>query len=248
MDINSITLPYFIDDIFQSPISDSPEYHANFIGTIVTHTLRAYMLIPFLGKTNLPHYNLLLEKLDNLLANRKNRETYKAVMDDAMSLVQHLFPLILSLQEVNYFIDISVEQFPRLPKDVQAIKKAQLVELMAQSVATLCPRGFGVQSIRFFETLSAGRIPILISDYYCLPLENRIDYSSILFKIDESEVLKLRDRVAEFFKLNTMEDLRQKANAARDIWVKNFSPQKVSHYVHLTLADVLKEDYRLNKI
>ena len=176
-DKNSITLPYFVDDICQIPLSDKLMYHVNFIGTIVTHVLRAYMLIPFLDKAELALYDALLGKLDKVLANRKNNETYQTVMADAMTFAQQLFPLTPALQGINYFLDISVEQFHHLPKHIQDAKKSEFVDIMAQSVATLCPRGFGVQSIRFYETLSAGRIPILISDHYVLPLENLINYS-----------------------------------------------------------------------
>ena len=149
MDRNSITLPYFVDDIYQVPIADKmPHHHVNFIGTIVTHVLRAYMLIPFLEKEKLPLYNSLLGKLDDLIGNRKNHEIYQTVMTDSMSLVQRLFPLVTISHGIKYFIDISVEQFPHLSQAVQNVKKAQLVNGMAQSAATLCPRGFGVQSIR----------------------------------------------------------------------------------------------------
>jgi len=248
MDSNSITLPYFVDNLYQTSIADMPRYHVNFVGTIVTHVLRAYMLIPFLEKEKLPRYSLLLEKFDDLISNRKNHEIYQTIMTDAMSEVQGLFPLVTASHGIKYFIDISVEQFPHLPRQVQNTKRAQMVDMMTQSVATLCPRGFGVQSIRFFETLFAGRIPILISDNYRLPLDHHIDYASLVFKISESDVLKLDDRVADFFRLHTMEDLCQKANAARDVWENYFAPSKISKFIHLTLSEVIKANYQLNKI
>jgi hypothetical protein len=37
-------------------------------------------------------------------------------------------------------------------------------QLLGQSRFILCPRGFGVSSIRIFETMSVGRVPVIISD------------------------------------------------------------------------------------
>ncbi|CAB1064791.1 hypothetical protein D1BOALGB6SA_9588 [Olavius sp. associated proteobacterium Delta 1] len=245
-DKNSISLPYFVDDICQIPLSDKPLYHVNFIGTLVTHVLRAYMLLPLLGKTKLPLYDELLGKLDTVLAHRKNIETYQTAMAEAMKFVQQLFPLTPTLQGIRYFIDISVEQFQYLPSHIQGVKRSELVDIVAQSAATLCPRGFGVQSIRFFETLSAGRIPILISDHYVLPLENLINYSAFTWQVDETKISNLQDEVLSFFRTHTNDDLIQKAKSAKDVWEKYFAPSQISKFVHLTLTEVLKANYRLN--
>ncbi|MEN9841279.1 MAG: hypothetical protein RL376_1079, partial [Verrucomicrobiota bacterium] len=40
---------------------------------------------------------------------------------------------------------------------------------IARSRFVLCPRGNGLGSIRFFETLQAGRVPVLLSDRWVLP-------------------------------------------------------------------------------
>ena len=40
----------------------------------------------------------------------------------------------------------------------------------------LCPRGRGSNSIRFYEALNFGKIPILISDDVKLPLESKINH------------------------------------------------------------------------
>lgn len=53
----------------------------------------------------------------------------------------------------------------------------------------ICPRGDGNQSLRFYETLSAGRVPILIDTRIKLPLEDRLNYSKITI------TLKLYDSI-----------------------------------------------------
>jgi hypothetical protein len=45
------------------------------------------------------------------------------------------------------------------------------IELLERSEFILCPRGFGVSSIRIFEAMSVGRVPVIISDSWQHPPE-----------------------------------------------------------------------------
>jgi hypothetical protein len=119
---------------------------------------------------------------------------------------------------------------------------------MDQSMAVLCPRGFGVQSIRFFETLSAGRIPILISNNYILPLENHIDYPAFVWKIDESKIMQLPKEIAGFFESIRPPDINRLGTKARQTWLEHFAPAKRNEFIHKTLSEVLMRNYRLNKV
>ena len=53
---------------------------------------------------------------------------------------------------------------------------------------TLCIRGEGNFSFRFYEALSFGRIPILIDTDNDLPFNNIIDWSKHIIRIQESEI------------------------------------------------------------
>jgi len=57
---------------------------------------------------------------------------------------------------------------------------ADFKENMKNSQFTVCCRGGGNFSFRFYETLAAGRIPALLDDDTCLPFEEDIDYSKII--------------------------------------------------------------------
>ena len=43
------------------------------------------------------------------------------------------------------------------------------LRLVSESLFVLCPRGFGTSSIRIFETMRAGRVPVIISDAWIEP-------------------------------------------------------------------------------
>ena len=57
---------------------------------------------------------------------------------------------------------------PNLLTDIEAYE-----ESLQNSDYVLCPRGFGNTSIRFYEVISAGRIPLLINSYSGLPALNQ---------------------------------------------------------------------------
>lgn len=60
--------------------------------------------------------------------------------------------------------------------------------ILSRSRFSLCPRGSNPNSVRFWESLAAGAIPILISDNYKLP---EWDWSSTIIRLKESDLTSL---------------------------------------------------------
>ncbi|SCX92726.1 Exostosin family protein [Nonlabens sp. Hel1_33_55] len=68
------------------------------------------------------------------------------------------------------------------------------------SAYTFCMRGAGNFSVRFYESLACGRIPILIDTDVALPLENIIDWKKSICRIDpkkniEEQILKFHKKL-----------------------------------------------------
>ncbi len=61
----------------------------------------------------------------------------------------------------------------------------EYVQTLSQSRFSLCPRGSNPNSVRFWESLAAGAIPILISDNYKLP---EWDWDNTIIRIKESDL------------------------------------------------------------
>jgi hypothetical protein len=88
----------------------------------------------------------------------------------------------------------------------------------------ICPRGDGNQSLRFYETLSAGRVPILIDTKIKLPIEDRLNYSEFTitlnlydsFDIWRKEILNFES----FYKGAKFKKLSQKIS---DLYDQNLS-------------------------
>jgi len=69
----------------------------------------------------------------------------------------------------------------------------QYCELMAKSIFSLCPRGYGASSFRICEALQYGSIPIYISDQFIIPFGLDFNEFGVLIKQGEDINKVLRD-------------------------------------------------------
>lgn len=76
-----------------------------------------------------------------------------------------------------------------------AVKK-EYADIIKRSRFVLCPRGNGVGSIRFFEVLKAGRVPVVLSDDYVLP--DGIDWESCTIRIKEKNFQQIPKILASY--------------------------------------------------
>lgn len=74
-------------------------------------------------------------------------------------------------------------------------KRARYHETLARSRFVLCPRGRGTSSIRLYETLAAGRVPVIISDHWVEPPGP--DWSAFSIRWPEGRIDGLLDLLEE---------------------------------------------------
>ncbi|MBP0904536.1 exostosin family protein [Mariniflexile gromovii] len=83
---------------------------------------------------------------------------------------------------------------------------------------TFCSRGVGNFSVRFYETLAVGRIPILLNTDCRLPLNDLIDWSKHIVVLDTKKKESFEQQILEFH--NALNDLEfeklQESN--RTLW------------------------------
>jgi len=60
-------------------------------------------------------------------------------------------------------------------------------KILSSSKFTLCPRGSGLSSYRFFECFNFNTIPVLFADDIILPFEKDLNYSDFILKIPENK-------------------------------------------------------------
>jgi hypothetical protein len=109
---------------------------------------------------------------------------------------------------------------PNQPQNYPKYLIDSYIDSIENSKFVLCPRGQGLNSIRFFEAVAAGRIPILISDNVKLPLSDMIDWSSVIIQLSEDfECEDLNFKIKHFIDKNNLLDV---SNKLKKIWNNYF--------------------------
>lgn len=105
------------------------------------------------------------------------------------------------------------------PNDPQVVRDYQ--ENMRNTHFNICNRGKGNFAIRFYQTLSAGRIPIVLNTDLVLPLEQHIDWNQIIVLADTEE--ELVEKTLLFWKTRNIEDAQRRT---REIYETYFEGTK----------------------
>src|ERR1019366_9377897 len=98
------------------------------------------------------------------------------------------------------------------------------VELLKTTKFVLCPRGFGTSSWRLFETMKAGRVPVIISDEWVPPAGP--DWKKFSIRVPECEI----ERIPRL--LESIEpDAPALARAAVETWDQWYSKHAMFHTI-----------------
>jgi hypothetical protein len=95
-------------------------------------------------------------------------------------------------------------------------------ETVLDSRFVLCPRGHGRSSFRIFETLSAGRVPVIISDGWCPP--PGVDWGTCSLRVAESDAPFISAIVED-----AIDDWPDLAAGAQQVWSSHFAPSRRWH-------------------
>jgi hypothetical protein len=103
-----------------------------------------------------------------------------------------------------------------------------------------------LNSIRFFETLAMGRIPILISDDAVLPLEDQIDYAALILRLPEVRIAEIGAFLRDWFARTRPQEIGRRCLDARQTWERLLSPAREAQLVHHCLQQVKASNYQLH--
>lgn len=87
----------------------------------------------------------------------------------------------------------------------------------------VCCRGTENYSVRFYETLCMGRIPIVVDTDMVLPFDGSIDYRKHAVWIDKKEVSRAAQILLAFHRDHTAEDLDRIQRSNRALWESHLS-------------------------
>ncbi len=95
---------------------------------------------------------------------------------------------------------------------------ARYADILRRSKFILCPRGSGTSSFRLFETLRAGRVPIILSDQWVAP--EGPDWDSCSLRLPQRNVAEIPQAVSDL-----ESRWPEMASAARQVWIDWFSDE-----------------------
>jgi uncharacterized protein YutD len=90
------------------------------------------------------------------------------------------------------------------------------------NIYTFCLRGTGNFSVRFYETLAMGRIPVVVNTNCRFPFSNKIDWDKHCVIVNEKQVRTLGERIVGFHKDHSEEMLHQIQRDNRKLWEDYF--------------------------
>ena len=71
------------------------------------------------------------------------------------------------------------------------------IDILSRSRLAFCPRGYGNTSFRMYEAMQLGAVPVYISDDFCLPWSDEVDWSRLAILVKEEEVENLNDIMSD---------------------------------------------------
>ena len=106
------------------------------------------------------------------------------------------------------------------------------VEMLGDSEFSLCPRGTGISSVRLFESMAMGSIPVIIADGYKLPLQNKIDWASISIQARQNQLSKIGQVLQQNYDKPKIEEMRK---AMLDVYDEFLSPENFHKSIELAI-------------
>jgi tetratricopeptide (TPR) repeat protein len=124
---------------------------------------------------------------------------------------------------LNFMIEVTEAFHGHLTPEKQTERRQRYLEISSQSLCILCPSGDGTNSIRFYEALCLGRLPVLISD--CpLPFEDQIPYHRFVCRISPADADRAGELLHDWLSGLGNDDVTDRCKEARRTWEAWFSP------------------------
>ncbi|MDA3615302.1 exostosin domain-containing protein [Polluticaenibacter yanchengensis] len=101
-----------------------------------------------------------------------------------------------------------------------------------ENLFTFCIRGGGNYSVRFYDTIGLGRIPLQVNTDCKMPFEDRIDWSKHILCIEEKDIKNMPRILADFYNSRSAEELKEMQLNNRLLWEKYLT--KTNYFVELS--------------
>lgn len=107
-------------------------------------------------------------------------------------------------------------------EDVEMLKQttSEFYKNISETLYTFNIRGVGNFSVRFYETLAMGRIPVLVNTECRLPLHEEVDWNAHAIILDEKDIRQLPHRIKAFHSSRSDAELQRIQENNRKLWLE----------------------------
>ena len=96
--------------------------------------------------------------------------------------------------------------------------KTEYWQNMLTSPYSLCVRGAGNYSARFYEALAMGRIPVLVNTDCILPLDDKINWKQHCIWVEDYKLDNIINKIDIFHRKVSEDEFRSLQNLNRQLW------------------------------
>ncbi len=121
--------------------------------------------------------------------------------------------------------------------------RMEYIKNIKDSDFSLAIKGDGNFSIRFYEILSLGRIPIFVDTDSVLPLENIVRYDEFMVRVNYKNIKNIDKVISDFYKNLSSEDFIIMQKNAREAFDSYLRIDKYFDYVFLNKSSILFKRY-----
>jgi hypothetical protein len=126
-----------------------------------------------------------------------------------------------------------------------ADNRREFVENLLGSDYALCVKGDANASMRFYEALSVGRIPLFLDTACVLPLEDKINYRDFCVFVDWRDIDRIGDILADFHASLTPERFIAMQKKCREVYETYLRMDAFSGYLAAELQSRKARFYAL---
>ena len=183
-------------------------------------------VVGFDGLANYPNQKIFYLILKNLLSKVMYQFNLTKINRD------HVFPKFLTRKKIlnslkkgkNIKTNFNMRStFAVGSLGLNKQSRSEFIKNILSSDYTLCYRGSGNYSLRFYETLCLGRIPLFINTDCKLPFENHIDWRDVCLWVEFKDITYLSDIILDYHNSLSEKRFIEKQVYCREIWVKYLS-------------------------
>lgn len=135
------------------------------------------------------------------------------------------FDSVAATPEIKSFLDDSKLHWGKIENTaIGKARRQMFIDSMANSRMVLAARGGGLSCYRFFEAMSAGRVPILLADDWELPHSDLIHWDWAIVHIPESDARLVGLFLKSYIKQKSPHELAEMGEYARGMWQSYLAP------------------------